>query len=130
MLCSLKPRNNQTRKANKVKLIFTRIGTRKNNNEYKNKTNHIQKHRALNNLVKYLKHIEKDDKIMKDSKSKYYLNQDKIHISELQDKLKEVNKSLNNANKKVLRIHEDVANELEDLNSSRKQLNNSIHHKI
>ena len=43
------------------------MGTRKNNNDYKNKTNHIQKHRALNNLVKYLKHIEKDDKIMKDN---------------------------------------------------------------
>lgn len=127
MFCSIKPRNHQTIRGNKIKLIFTRLRTRKNNSIT---TNNINKHRALNNLVKYLKHIENDKKLMGNANNRNYLSQDKIHISELQEKLKQVNKSLNDANKKVLNIGEIVNNNVKEISDTQNEIKISLDQKI
>lgn len=130
MFCSIKPRNHQTRRGNKIKLIFTRLRTRKNDKNNSITTNNINKHRALNNLVKYLKHIENDKKLMGNANNRNYLSQDKIHISELQEKLRNVNKTLNNANRKALVIGETIQNNVKQLSDTQKEIKISLDQKI
>lgn len=130
MFCSAKPRNHQTRKGNKIKLVFTRLSTRKNKQPINLNDPTVKKHRALNNLVRYLKHIENDKKLMENTHHRNYLSQDKTHISELQEKLKQVNKSLNDANKKVLNIGETVNNNMKQISNTQNEIKLSLDQKI
>lgn len=130
MFCDIKSRNHQTRKGNKIKLIFTRLSTRKNKQPHILDTTDVKKHRALNNLVKYLKNIETDKTLMESAHNRNYLSQDKIHIGELQEKLKEVNKSLTNANKKVLNIGEIVNDNMKNIANTQNEIRLSIDQKI
>ena len=130
MFCTANPKNNQTRKRNNIKLVFTRISTRKNKEPLKTTNVNVQKHRALNNLVKYLKHIENDKSLMNNVNNRNYLSQDKIHINELQNTLKQVNNSLNNANKKVLNIGEIVNNNVKEISDTQNEIKRSLNHKI
>lgn len=130
MFCDIKSRNHQTRKGNKIKLIFTRLRTRKNKQPHILDTTDVKKHRALNNLVKYLKNIETDKTLMESAHNRNYLSQDKVHISELQNTLKQVNNSLNNANKKVLNIGEIVNYNVKEISDTQNEIKRSLNHKI
>lgn len=130
MFCSTKPRNHQTRKGNKIKLVFTRLSSRKNKQPNKIHSNDAKKHRALNNLVKYLKHIENDKILMENRHNRNYLSQDKAQVIELQEKLKQVNKSLNEANKKVLNIGETVNDNVKHISNTQNEIKLSLDEKI
>lgn len=130
MFCDIKSRNHQTRKGNKIKLIFTRLRTRKNKQPHILDTTDVKKHRALNNLVKYLKNIETDKTLMESAHNRNYLSQDKVHISDLQNTLKQVNNSLNNANKKVLNIGEIVNYNVKEISDTQNEIKRSLNHKI